>query len=943
MGIRDRLAGSIATVAFGGVIAAVPIVLGTSDLDSYEHAFFSLNRGTALRAIQVLGHPVYTLAIGLGVRLPLLSNLDASPAAIAAPYMPAPVTYWLLMTCAIALASFVVRCALEPQCGQLLSSMALLLLFVSAPMVNYTLTDDWLHAAVTYPAFVGCVFAPHALLALLETDDVSWRRYRRGVWVAAAVGGLIGGSHPGYWPLMAGTLVLTSALSLCRSDRPLRDRFATVAMLAAVAVIAVALQIPDLARELDVASAASAGMSRGGAGPEGDLVSTNIFPFGAIGARWPFTHLILAVVSLTIGLTGAAGHRRRLMIGGALVAILLAIGAARWPVPDAVYAPSSTWALRDPALAFAVFAGALVSAEVLRGPAGLGRRLAVAALALAAFQGPAYAVSLIHQSSPEWTPDYRAWNRDLTPPDRRASMLGLEPNRVPPGHRLALWPGESARMRFEKHPTVDFADAGYLLVTAWTRQRTMRQLATPNDTLFYQSIELTPDILCDADAVRFLQLRYLLVEPGVECEPWRALPDLRVDGRLEVRVAAASDSRVMALPAARLAEPLARAPALSPDSTVIGSLTPLAGTFVTLGPETVAIELDDPTAATAQALVLPVAYDSAWRPSNGRAVAVAGLLGVAGVSQPRVTIEFVPDAVASLRAISATLAQLLAAVGLLGLVCVRPLPVRDAALAALEQRTLMRARLEFQRLHPHTRLYLLYAAAVALSLRWTPRDADDTSLATALLVPLTGLAVARLSRSRWWHRGIGASLLALVFFRTTAVGSVSPDAWRDPPFWTLMTIAAIALVAVNRRRPAVASSAAAIAGACAMTATLVAMWPGLPAVREGFLTVTWGSLATLSNQIGVVTLIALFAVWLHAIVAGGRRGASDGTVAAMARGALLVALLFTLGGAVPTHDGIGAWWALVLGALLGLAPGTPLRRSPGAEKASARSFGEAAG
>jgi hypothetical protein len=271
------------------------------------------------------------------------------------------------------------------------------------------------------------------------------------------------------------------------------------------------------------------------------------------------------------------------------------------------------------------------------------------------------------------------------------------------------------------------------------------------------------------------------------------------------------------------------------------------------------------------------------------------------------------------------------------------MPVRDAALAGLEERTLTRVRLAFWRLHPHTRWYLLYAAAVVLSLRWTPRDADETSLATALLIPLTALAVTRLSRSQWWHRGIGAMLLALMLFRTLVAGSLSPEALRDPPFWALMTLATIGLVAINRRQHAVASGTAAIAGACAMTATLVAMLPGSSGLGEGSLDAMRGSLAALSNQIGVVPLIALFAMWLHAIVVGGGRNAApNGVVGAMARGALLVALLFTLRGVVPAHDGIGASWALVLGALLGLAV-TPLRRSPRAEKASERSFGEVAG
>jgi hypothetical protein len=298
------------------------------------------------------------------VRLPLFSNLVASPAGVVAPYLPAPLTYWVLMTCAITLAAFIVRCALEPHCGRLLSWLALMLLFWSASLVNYTLTDDWPHIAVTYPAFEACVFAPHAVLALFHTKEASPRRYLRGVWLAAAAGGLIGGSHPGYWPLVAGTLVLAAALAVCRSDRALRDRIVAVGMLSTVALIAVALQLPDLMRELNVA--AHAVMSRGIAGPEGHLLSTNMFPFGDIDPRLPFTYLVLTFVFLIVGLTCTAGNRRMLIAGGALIAILLGVGAATWSPAQAVYAPSSTWALRDPALAFAIFSGALASAEVIR-------------------------------------------------------------------------------------------------------------------------------------------------------------------------------------------------------------------------------------------------------------------------------------------------------------------------------------------------------------------------------------------------------------------------------------------------------------------------------------------------------------------------------------------------------------------------------------------------
>src|ERR671911_391439 len=91
----------LSTLALSGSIAGAVVLFGVRDLESYEHAFLSLGRGTAGEAVHVLGHPVYTLAIGLGVRLPLFCNFGSSPAAALAPLLPAPVTYWLMLTFAI--------------------------------------------------------------------------------------------------------------------------------------------------------------------------------------------------------------------------------------------------------------------------------------------------------------------------------------------------------------------------------------------------------------------------------------------------------------------------------------------------------------------------------------------------------------------------------------------------------------------------------------------------------------------------------------------------------------------------------------------------------------------------------------------------------------------------------------------------------------------------
>ena len=92
------------------------------------------------------------------------------------------------------------------------------------------------------------------------------------------------------------------------------------------------------------------------------------------------------------------------------------------------------------------------------------------------------------------------------------------------------------------------------------------------------------------------------------------------------------------------------------------------------GPPDVGLRMEAPSVAKEQALGLPVAYDSAWRASSGEVGNAGGLLAIVGVDQPQVTLEFVPDLVAVLRALSMTLAQVLAVGGFLGLAYLRPTP-----------------------------------------------------------------------------------------------------------------------------------------------------------------------------------------------------------------------------------------------------------------------------
>jgi hypothetical protein len=661
---------SVLAVSAG--VATIVLLIGAQDLESYDHAFFSLDRGTAAAPIRLFGQPVYTLALGLGVRLPLHGCLGASPAAAVAPYLPAPLTYWLLLAVAIAAAATVVHHAITPLCGRLGTTAALVLLFWSVPMANHTIFADWPETAVTYSAFIAAVFAPHAVLALSGSRSSA---RLPAIFVAGIVWGLVSGAHPGYWPLLAVSTVLSSLLALLRSEYPLRLRVAAAGVLSVAACLAVALQAPDLLREIAAAREGGREARRLVDGAAGGLVAANLFPFWQTGSRAPFTFLVLALVSVVIGLTSDP-DRRGLIVGSALVSVLLGVAAATI-VPGAfVFAPSNTWTLRDPAVAFAILSAAAAAGAVRRlGAAHAGAcRAAVAALAVAGLQGPASAAHLVVADLRQ-AADRSPWTHDFRTPAARVAARGLSPDRLPPG-RLAFWPGVGDMMRNARRPSADFADAGYSLTTAWTKQRTMSGMVEPNPLLFNQVTDLPPAILCDTNAVQFLQLRYLLMPDDVSCTAWSRAAAVTVDGELVVGVPHARDDLVRAAAESTLSSELRRAPALSSRSTLLATLVPLEDTTLQLGPRGIEITLADVPAVRSHVLVLPVAHDPAWRASSGRVENIGGLLALADVSRSPVRLDFVPDTVATLRALAMTAGQSLTMLGLVGLAVLRSAVVR---------------------------------------------------------------------------------------------------------------------------------------------------------------------------------------------------------------------------------------------------------------------------
>jgi hypothetical protein len=674
--ISDFCGRWFSSFAFGGVVAGLLTWVGTRDLENYDYAVFSLDRGTAVEFVRVLGQPVYTLALGLGVRLPLHGNLAASPAAALAPFVALPATYWLLIAFSIGAAVLVMRHALEPVCGRLVSWVAVVPVFWSVPMMSYTIYNDWPETAVTYCAIAVCVFAPHAFLALLNDRSSPAARRLACPSLAATVWAAVALSHPGLSPLLACALGLALLVAGGRSEYPLRTRMKVVGALGATALAAIVVPLADVWREVLVAGDAVTTMTRSSQGATGDLVTGNLFPLGAIGNRLPFTLLALTIVSLAIGVASRHAPLRWLIVASAIASLALGIGATAAPVGESLLAPSNIWQLRDPAAVFGVFSAACAAQTLRRSRvtrSWLGGVL-LALLLLGTMQGPVYATHLLVRATrPDMTSEEPPWNRDTRSPGDRVSALGVPAEGA--GAGVAFWPGiREEELRGSWRRSTDFADAGYRLVTAYTKQRTMSGLVHPNRMLFNQTTDLPPKLLCDAAVIGFLRLRYLLLPHRGDCDPWTPLPNVPMDHGLDIDVRAApeSDPAVWAVAVTRLSTRMIGEPALSEGSPLLPALVQLPGTSLSIEAGSLLIRLNDVATAPDYVLVFPVAFDPAWHASSGHLQSIGGLLTLTGVSQPAVRVRFRPDGLLWLRAAGTLMAQILALAGCVGLAAVQP-------------------------------------------------------------------------------------------------------------------------------------------------------------------------------------------------------------------------------------------------------------------------------
>jgi hypothetical protein len=648
---------TIQAFAFSAIVATALVVVGTRDFETYESAFVSLDRGTALPAASVAGQPVYTLALGLGTRLPLHGNLGASPAAAVARVLPAPVTHWLLLALSMAAGALVVLRALEPVSGRLVAWWSVALLFVSLPMVAYTVHNDWSETAVTYCALVGGMFAPHAWPGL--RDGAATRRRLESVGLLALVASLLAMAHPGYWPQTAAAIGLSGLLLFARPAARPRDRWTALVAVGAATMAGAAIHLPDFAHEL----ALGAGLGRDAQGPADSLIGPHLFPLFPPGSKDPFMLLALTLAALA---AAAKGDRRSsaLVVGCSIAALAFGVGAYLPPswLTAGFFLPTASWTLRDPAGVFAVMSGAFAAAALRQTSPAWARKAIVAAMALASVQSLGYAGMLLRQAP---AANFRPWNHDGADPGARPQVRGM-PGQAAAGDRLALWPGVREEMRQAGRASTDWADAGQTLVTAWTKNRTAAHFVGPHGYLFDQAVDLPSELLCDAATVSFLRLRHLVVPPGQTCQGW-VVSSARIDDRWTWATwVGGEDARVRAIPAASLTASLREDPALANGSTLMRLLMPQEDTVLEIDTARHVFRISGAgLEPDGRILVLPVAHDPGWRVSSGRTSAVGGLLAIAGWPAGEIGVWFAPDAGLRTRAVGMAVAQLLGIFGLL--------------------------------------------------------------------------------------------------------------------------------------------------------------------------------------------------------------------------------------------------------------------------------------
>ena len=142
-------------------------------------------------------------------------------------------------------------------------------------------------------------------------------------------------------------------------------------------------------------------------------------------------------------------------------------------------------------------------------------------------------------------------------------------------------------------------------------------------------------------------------------------PNALVDGRWAVATRP-RDDRVRTVRLPDVPPDIRSRPALGGDLALMRALVPQPNTSIVISADHVSLTLTN-APGDDLAVVLPVAYDPAWRASSGRVVSLGGLLAVSGADAAQLRVDFVPDAALRVRAIGMRMAQVLSLFGLLAL------------------------------------------------------------------------------------------------------------------------------------------------------------------------------------------------------------------------------------------------------------------------------------
>jgi hypothetical protein len=158
--------------------------------------------------------------------------------------------------------------------------------------------------------------------------------------------GAVALSYPGYWPLIALTLISSAAIASVRVDHPLSTRLKVIGMLAVTSMAVVGLLAGDVLREMWIAGDMLPGMGRPTRAPIAGLWTSNWpWPLPA-SFRAPFTFLMMTITSLGVGLRWRDTARRRLLLGSGLASLAFGFGAAHLSSESsgkAVFTPVTMW------------------------------------------------------------------------------------------------------------------------------------------------------------------------------------------------------------------------------------------------------------------------------------------------------------------------------------------------------------------------------------------------------------------------------------------------------------------------------------------------------------------------------------------------------------------------------------------------------------------------